>query len=844
MKKSTKILAVILAILIILITVLGTVFLIDSMQNKISNSEKNSDIRLTIHQNDFTTTESLQTITGSFKSESEVLSIEYKVEVMRYSSENDYLEVVESGNAEIIGNDWSINKIRLLPENNKITIKLTTTNGESIDETINIYYERGKTYTPDKNNIVTDSETGITYVNNIIKITFASSTTEEQRDEIIKSINGEIVGSINTLKQYHVQIESHSLSELKSMCEELETNEEVLSASYDSVIEFEDSSVYIPNDPWTTDQNNVQLLDEQNPNGNNWWIEATQLPSAWQYDKYFNDIEIGIVDCGVDINHEDLDVNFINKKYKYQNTKEYSKKDHSHGTHVAGIISAKHNNGKGIQGVISQEHLKLYSIDYKTAGVTSLVNRMLSSTYEDTLVSYVESGIKIINYSLNGTQNNWMVPRQEILEQLTLTMAQLISQDYDFLIVNSAGNDGMDATKKGPFGMITEETYTEKAKKNTRVPFSSIYDSIIIVGNAMQVNDKYMLNEKSNFGTRIDITAPGTDIYSTINDNKYKTKDGTSMSAPIVTGIAGLVWSINPDLTSGEVKDIVCNSVDTDIIVYNNQATTSLNNTYKLVNAKLAVEESLSRIEDSIIREQGELVYVKGCIIGNIKDKNTDEFISADISVYTVNENGNKQKYDDYYYNGKNDFKVELPIGNYIFEIQSSTDEQKIMQIYVNLDDRLIRQIGTLYLDNEKNTTSEQVNSSTYINEEYGWSVELPTEWIKYGSVGEYAGGFNHTILGQVGFHHKEIHESAPLSSDMGLVFDIGALPHDEYETLAQNHPRIGKLAENSEYVFFWTAPTDLRVDESSEDFERLYNEYNILYNTRDSILESFKLLE
>lgn len=78
----------------------------------------------------------------------------------------------------------------------------------------------------------------------------------------------------------------------------------------------------------------------------------------------------------------------------------------------------------------------------------------------------------------------------------------------------------------------------------------------------------------------------------------------------------------------------------------------------------------------------------------------------------------------------------------------------------------------------------------------------------------------------------------------MGLVFDIEVLPYDEYESLAKNHPRIGKLAEKEGYVFFWTGPTDFRVDPNIEDFERLNNEYNILMNSRDSILESFELLD
>ncbi len=238
-----------------------------------------------------------------------------------------------------------------------------------------------------------------------------------------------------------------------------------------------------------------------------------------------------------------------------------------------------------------------------------------------------------------------------------------------------------------------------------------------------------------------------------------------------------------------------------------------------------------------------------GCVTGQCVDDEDNMCIFATHNVYCIRDDGTRELYCSNTDIGTSDINLILPPDKYILEIIPTSSIYESKEITLDVKSNQVINLNNINFDKKDTMTSEPVtsaprNTTTYVNKEYGWSLELPAEWIKYGSVGEYTGGFNHTILGQVGFHHKEIHESSPLNSDMGLVFDIGALPHDEYDALAQNHPRIGKLAENSDYVFFWTGPTDLRVDESSEDFERLYNEYNILYNTRDSILKSFKLLE
>lgn len=168
-------------------------------------------------------------------------------------------------------------------------------------------------------------------------------------------------------------------------------------------------------------------------------------------------------------------------------------------------------------------------------------------------------------------------------------------------------------------------------------------------------------------------------------------KTGTSMATPIVTGIAGLVWSINEDFTGAEVKDIICNSVDANLYVKNNPKVTSANNTYKLVNAKLSVEEAIKRTYKDI-------TLVNGYITGKVYDIEEKSFKPAQGTIYKVVDQGNREIYCDFSYDGINDFEVEFPVGTYIFEILPISEDYETTSVYVNLNDRVVRQLGSLYL--------------------------------------------------------------------------------------------------------------------------------------------------
>ena len=249
-------------------------------------------------------------------------------------------------------------------------------------------------YVPDDNTLALDEKTGIMYINNIVLIFFKEGTTQQQVNEVVSSINGEIVGSIPAIDQYQVKIKTSTLDELKAICQEIKKNEFVFDATYD-VASFMDKNA-IPNDTWDNPS-----WSEANPDESNWWVEAVGAVSAWDLNDKLEKINIGVVDNGFDTGHEDL-------KNVIKSTSPVNDKA-KHGTHVAGIIGAEANNNKGISGLVWNCEMNTW--DWQLNGIQNLVNNMFNlqwSTSNQILggtVNLVENGSKVINLSAGQTSS-------------------------------------------------------------------------------------------------------------------------------------------------------------------------------------------------------------------------------------------------------------------------------------------------------------------------------------------------------------------------------------------------------------------------------------------------------
>ncbi|WP_034042447.1 S8 family peptidase [Wocania ichthyoenteri] len=218
------------------------------------------------------------------------------------------------------------------------------------------------------------------------------------------------------------------------------------------------------------------------------------------------------------------------------------KKTESHGTHVAGIIAAERNNGKGVNGVAN--NVKIMSIRAVPNGDEYDKDIALAIRYA------VDNGASIIN----GSFGKYYSPHSDWVRD-----AIVYAGKKDVLFVNAAGNEGLNLDNKNVYPNDAVGVGPE------------VSDTFITVGALEPKYGSGMIAGFSNYGKiNVDVLAPGAKIYSTIPENEYDTKGGTSMAAPGVAGVAALIRSYYPKLSAAQVKQILMDSglaVKTKVIV-------------------------------------------------------------------------------------------------------------------------------------------------------------------------------------------------------------------------------------------------------------------------------------
>ncbi len=205
----------------------------------------------------------------------------------------------------------------------------------------------------------------------------------------------------------------------------------------------------------------------------------------------------------------------------------------AHGTHVAGIIAAIRSNNKGIDGIADNVLIM---------PVRAIPNEDERDKDVALAIRYaVDNGAGIINMSFGKP----LSPNKKWVDE-AVKYALL----KDVLLVNCAQNQGLniDSTEEFPSPVFSDT-------KEEALNF------ITVAASAGGPQNK-LAAPFSNYGAhRVNLFAPGVDIYSTIPDNKYAFKSGTSMAAPVVAGIAALVLEYYPLLSANQIKYVLENSV-------------------------------------------------------------------------------------------------------------------------------------------------------------------------------------------------------------------------------------------------------------------------------------------
>ncbi len=204
----------------------------------------------------------------------------------------------------------------------------------------------------------------------------------------------------------------------------------------------------------------------------------------------------------------------------------------THGTHVAGIVSALRDNGMGAQG-INDSNVKIMSVRVVPNGDERDKDVANAIRYA------ADNGADIINMSFGKSYS----PQKSVVDE-----AVAYASSKGVLLIHAAGNSSKNIDNKDNF-------------PNKKPLKGKCVKSWIEVGSSTWTPAELMISDFSNYGKKsVDIFAPGSDIYSTTPENEYKMLSGTSMAAPVVTGVAALVMTYYPELTAQEVKDILINS--------------------------------------------------------------------------------------------------------------------------------------------------------------------------------------------------------------------------------------------------------------------------------------------
>eukprot|EP00218_Dolichomastix_sp_CCMP3274_P014570 CAMPEP_0170150440 /NCGR_PEP_ID=MMETSP0033_2-20121228/46421_1 /TAXON_ID=195969 /ORGANISM="Dolichomastix tenuilepis, Strain CCMP3274" /LENGTH=333 /DNA_ID=CAMNT_0010387473 /DNA_START=68 /DNA_END=1069 /DNA_ORIENTATION=+ len=213
---------------------------------------------------------------------------------------------------------------------------------------------------------------------------------------------------------------------------------------------------------------------------------------------------------------------------------------HTHAIKVAGIIGANRNNNVGIKGITNA--VKIMPISISPYGDEQDKDMALGIRYA------VNNGAKVINISSSKTFS---------LHQDWVLDALKYAEERDVLVVTSAGNNSEDLEKYFNYPNDTNSRNKE------------VLTNFIKVGASSNFLNENLVHQTSNYGKKsVDIFAPGRYIYTTQANNTYNYSGGTSLSAPIVSGVVALIRSHYPNLTASEVKQIIMESgVSYDIMV-------------------------------------------------------------------------------------------------------------------------------------------------------------------------------------------------------------------------------------------------------------------------------------
>ncbi|MFF6981108.1 type VII secretion-associated serine protease mycosin [Streptomyces sp. NPDC008343] len=276
--------------------------------------------------------------------------------------------------------------------------------------------------------------------------------------------------------------------------------------------------------------------------GRPWALQRVLLDELWKQSKG-KGVRVAVIDTGVDVKNRQLapavDVkkgrNFLppNLKDDQGNKIERGSEDGitdvvGHGTKVAGIIAARPAKGSGVVGLAPEATIiPIQQNDAEGHGDT-------------------DSLAKAINYAANEAKADVINISQDTVNPITATSTLKGAVDNalakNIVIVASAGNDGLDG--------------------NVKKTYPASYDGVLAVASSDRNNERAAFSQSGDF---VDVAAPGVDMVSTVPRGGHCADNGTSFSAPYVTGVAALIKAKHPDWTQKQITAQIMQTAERSI---------------------------------------------------------------------------------------------------------------------------------------------------------------------------------------------------------------------------------------------------------------------------------------
>lgn len=278
-----------------------------------------------------------------------------------------------------------------------------------------------------------------------------------------------------------------------------------------------------------------------------WYFDAINAYEAWNVTQGDTGVVVAVVDNGFDLNHPE----FAGKVVKPKNIPE--RNDHifpiidehgcDHGTHVASTAVGWADNGAGLSGIAP--HCKLMPVQVATAD-----GMMPNTCVMDGVLYAIYNGASVINVSLGPQPPQWFCALPAATQQRYISnddqrLAQVwqriyhIADKHGCTVVVAAGNENI------------LSGYASKARTDSVIVVSAVNSGL---HKADFSNYGYFAGWRTNYST---VSAPGVDIYNAVNGGKYASLQGTSMASPVVAGAVALIKSVNPDLKTMEIRDVL-----------------------------------------------------------------------------------------------------------------------------------------------------------------------------------------------------------------------------------------------------------------------------------------------